>query len=203
MRATDRHTCTRAPGDRTLRQRESSRLTSSGEVKSSKSSNIFSTNSSVNRIWKESTRQAFILFFKYMVFFANCQAMDLLPATRRHEPTVVCSRSRRRGSRPVLTVTAPPCPPAPPPTGLHPQRNKGREGGATGDDGGQGGDTWRDSSAGPRTVEMGGKIPFWAVQASCMSQCAGGETKAEGQRRAVASILLAQPGHVFPLSLTR
>lgn len=43
----------------TMREK-SNRLTSSGEVKSSKSSNIFSTNSSVNKIWEEGTRQTFI-----------------------------------------------------------------------------------------------------------------------------------------------
>lgn len=54
----------------TLLSERTKQLTSSGEVKSSKSSNIFSTNSSVNRIWEEGTRQAFIIIIclKCMVF---------------------------------------------------------------------------------------------------------------------------------------
>ena len=69
------HTRRQTPGDWNLLSERTKQLTSSGEVKSSKSSNIFSTNSSVNRIWEEGTRQAFIIIIclKNMVFLLSAK----------------------------------------------------------------------------------------------------------------------------------
>lgn len=63
----------------------------------------------------------------------------------------------------------------------------------------QGGDIWSVVVLVPEGIwKWVGKCHFLAVWASCMFQSGRGETKAEGQRRAIANILLAQSRHMSP-----